>query len=62
MYIKTRIRYLQAKFEDTKGLIRSDKSKKDSQHNGQKKQRTKGQTTICTTLHRKVMIEQNEPH
>ena len=37
MYIKTRIRYLQAKFEDIKGLIRSDKSKKNSQHNGQKK-------------------------
>ena len=33
------------KFEDTKGVIRICKSKKDMQHNGQKK-KTKGQTTI----------------
>jgi hypothetical protein len=26
-----------SKFEDTKGVIRSQKSKKDRQHNGQKK-------------------------
>ena len=35
-------------FEDTKGVIRIRKSKKDSQHNDQKK-RTKGQTTIYKT-------------
>jgi len=31
---------------------------------GQKTQwpKEKGQTTICKTLHRKLKIEQNEPH
>ena len=41
-------------FEDTKGVIRIRKSKKDKQHNGQKK---KGQTTIYKTLHIKLKIE-----
>jgi hypothetical protein len=44
---------------------------KDRQHNEQKKKtdnamtkrkRTKGQTTIYKTLHRKLKIEQNDPH
>jgi len=35
----------QEKFEDTKGVIRTRKSKKDRQHNGQKK---KGQTESYT--------------
>ena len=35
-------------FEDTKGVIRIRKSKKDRQHNGQKK-KYKGQTTIYKT-------------
>jgi len=35
-------------FEDTKGVIRSRKSKKDKQHNGQKK-KEKSQTTIYKT-------------
>ena len=46
-------------FEDVRGVIRSRKSKKkkkDRQHNCQKK-RTKGQTTIYKTLHRRLMIE-----
>ena len=38
----------QEKFEDTKGVIRSLKLKKDRQHN-----MTKGQTIIYKTLHRK---------
>jgi hypothetical protein len=42
----------QEEFEDTKGVIRIRKSKKDKQHNDKKK-RTKGQTTIYKTLHRK---------
>jgi hypothetical protein len=42
-------------------VIRMSKSKTDSQHNGQKK-RTKEQTTIYKTLHRKLKIEQHEPH
>ena len=37
---------LQEEFDDTKGVIRSIKSKKDRHHNGQKK---KGQTTIYKT-------------
>jgi len=36
-------------FEDSKGVIRIRKSKKDKQHNGQKKEKTKGQTTIYKT-------------
>ena len=36
------------KFEDTKGAIRNRISKKNRQHNGQKKS-TKGQTTINKT-------------
>jgi hypothetical protein len=48
------------KFEDTKGEIRSSKSK-DRQHNIQMK-RTKWQATIYKTLHRKLKIEQDEPH
>jgi len=44
------------KFEDTKGVIRIRKSKKDRQHNDQKK-RTKGQTTIYKTIHIKSKIE-----
>ena len=47
------------KFEDTKGVIRSRKSK-NKQYNGQKK-RTKGQTMIYKTLHRKLKIEKHQP-
>ena len=45
------------KFEDTKGVVIIHKSKKDRQHNGQKKS-TKGQKAIYKTLHRKLKIEQ----
>jgi hypothetical protein len=48
-------------FEDTKGESRIRKSKKDRQHNGQKKI-DKGQTTIYKTLHRKLKTEQHKPH
>ena len=48
--------------KDTKReVIRSRKSKKDRQHNGQKKT-TKEQTKIYKTLHRKIKIEQQEPY
>jgi hypothetical protein len=40
-------RQKQKEFEDTKGVIRIRKSKKNRQHNDQK--RTKGQTTIYKT-------------
>jgi hypothetical protein len=43
----------QEKFEDTKEVIRSCKSK-DRQYSDQKK---KGQTMIYKTLHRKLKIE-----
>jgi 3-methyladenine DNA glycosylase Mpg len=43
----------------TKGVIRICKSKKDRQHNGQKK---KGQTTIYKALHIKLKIKYHEPH
>ena len=49
-------------FEDTKKEIRSRKSKKDRQYNEQTKERAKGQTTIYKTVHRKLNIEQCEPH
>ena len=42
-------------------VIRSRKSKKDSEYNGQKK-KDKGQTIMYKTLHRKLKIEQREPH
>ena len=44
---------LQEELEDTKGVIRICKS---NQHNGQRK-KTKGQTTIYKTLHRKLKIK-----
>jgi hypothetical protein len=47
--------------KDTKGVIRSRKSKKERQHNGQKKT-TKEPKKIYKTLHRKIKIEQQEPY
>jgi hypothetical protein len=46
------------KFDDTKGVIRLHKSKKDNTMT--KRKRAKGQTMIYKTLHRKIKIEQNE--
>ena len=42
-------------FEDIKEIIRRSKSKKDRQHNSQKK-RKNGQKMIYKTLHRKLKI------
>jgi hypothetical protein len=39
----------QEELEDTKGVIRTHVSKKNRQHNGQKKKKTKGQTMIYKT-------------
>jgi len=50
---------MKEEFEDTKEIIRIRKSKKDRQHNGQTK---KEQTMIYKTIHRKLKIEQHEPH
>jgi hypothetical protein len=54
--------YLQQtkEFKDTKGAINIRKSKKDRTHNGRK--RTKGQTSIHKTLHRKLKIKQHGLH
>jgi len=49
------------KFQDSKGVIRSRQTKKYIQYNGQKK-RTKWQTMIYKTLHRKLKIEQHKRH
>jgi hypothetical protein len=43
----------QEEFEDTKGVIRIRKSKKDRQHNGQKK----NDKQIYKTLHIKLKIK-----
>ena len=60
--------------EDTKEVIRSRKSTRDRQYNGQKcedtiirsrksnRKRTKRQTMIYKTLHRKLKIGQHKPH
>jgi len=45
--------------EDTKGVSRSSKSKKDRQRNDEEKN---DKTTIYKTLHRKLKIEQHEPY
>ena len=46
--------------EDSKGVFIIRKSK-DIYHNDQTK-KTKGQTTIYKTLHRKLKIDQHEPY
>jgi hypothetical protein len=47
-------------FKDTKGVTRSRKSKRIDNKTAKRK-RTKGQTTTCKTLHRKLKIEQHGP-
>jgi len=47
------------KFEETKEVIRSSKSKRN---NGQKKKRTNGETMIYKILCRKLKVEQYESH
>ena len=46
----------QQEFEDTKGVIRIPKSKKNRQHNGQQKS-TKGQKNDPQDIHIKPKIE-----
>jgi len=52
---------MKEEFEDIKGVIRSRKSMKNKHYNSQRKG-TKWQTTIYNTVHRKLKIEQHEPH
>jgi hypothetical protein len=51
-------------FEDIKGVIRGCKSKEDKQYHGQKKmdRTTNKWSTQLNTEHRKLNIEQHEPH
>jgi hypothetical protein len=45
------LNFLQEEFEETKGVMRIRKSKKDRQHNGQKK---KDKNSLNTTMHQLV--------
>jgi hypothetical protein len=56
-------RYIYEENNDTKGVIRNHKSKKDWQYNGEKKKKGgKVQTTVYKTLHRKLKIQKHEPY
>jgi hypothetical protein len=48
-------------FEDTKGIIRIRKSKKDRQHDGQKK-KDKRTNNYLENIHIAPKIELHEPH
>ena len=48
-------------FEDTKGAIRIRISKKNRQHNGQKKKHKRTNNNL-QNIHIKQKIEQHEPH
>ena len=48
-------------FEDTKGAIRNRISKKNRQHNGQKKKYKRTNNNL-QNMHIKQKIEQHEPH
>ena len=61
MLIENKYNEKHKKFEDTKGVIRNCKLKKDTQHNVQKK-KDKGLTMIYKILHKKLKVEQHEPH
>jgi hypothetical protein len=52
---------MQEEFEDTKGVIRIRPSKKDKQHNDQKK-KDKRTNNDLQDIHIKLKIEQPEPH
>ena len=47
------------KLEDTTGVIRRRKSKKDRQYNNQVKQQQR-QAMVDNTLYRKILVEQHE--
>ena len=60
MVKRTKGQNITQKTKGTKGIIRSRKSKKTDNIMG-KMNRTKGQTTIYKTLHRKLKNGQHEP-
>lgn len=49
-------------FEDTKGITRNRKSKKNRQCIGQAKKDKKTHTVIYKTLYRKLHVEYYKPH
>ena len=51
----------QEEFEDTEGAIRIRLSKKNRQHNGQKKEYKRTNNDL-QNMHIKLKIEQHEPH
>jgi hypothetical protein len=52
----------QEEFGDIKWLIRIRKSKKDTQHNGQKEKKDKGTNNNLQNIDIKLKIELHEPH
>ena len=56
-------RIFKKEFEDTKGVIIIQNVRKSEDNNTMaKRKRTKGQTTTCKTILRKLKIEQHETH
>jgi hypothetical protein len=60
IYITT-LNMVYAEFEDNKGVIRIRISKKNRQHNGQKK-KNKRTNNDLQNIHIKLKIESHEPH
>jgi len=54
--------YLKEKFEDTKGVMRSRKLKKDRQHNMTQKKTDKRTNNDLQNITQKLKIEKHEPH
>jgi hypothetical protein len=54
---------MKGRFKDTKGAIRNHKSMKDRNHNCQEKtDKTTNNDPLQNNTHRKLKIEQHEPH
>ena len=56
------VRMLKEEFEDTKGVIRICISKKNRQHNDQKKKYIRDKQQSIYNIHIKLKIEKHEPH
>ena len=57
LFISILLRHMQEEFDDTKVLIRIMKSKKERQHNDQKRKRTKTTHIDLQNIHIKLKIE-----
>ena len=53
--------YLKEEFEDTKGVIRIRKSKKDGQHNGQKKKNKRTNNDLQNTTQKTIRSSNTNP-